>query len=218
MHPAWTFAPATFHKWLEERIVEDDELRLDTLQELAMAAVAEATPITWHVLDSMRFDEEWLVEPDLDDPDADECYSERWYLMVLAPWLLPAPSPGGFWFFQKVLPLAGWSDEDIHTLNFGRQTGSLAREYGSKPVAAEFGDIWDYGWIDLIEVEQILSRLEADEDLLLSPPWDEMKEIADFARSISRDPAQILEKTYRATQRTLLTAVERQEALLTILR
>ena len=70
-HPAWTFNPDTFHKWLGERIVEDDKLRLDTLLELARAAVAEASPITKYILESMRFDEEWLVKPDLANLDAD---------------------------------------------------------------------------------------------------------------------------------------------------
>jgi hypothetical protein len=49
-HQAWTFDPLAFHRWLEERIVADGELRLDTLYELTKRCAAYASPDTWHAL------------------------------------------------------------------------------------------------------------------------------------------------------------------------
>jgi hypothetical protein len=70
-HRAWTFDPAAFHHWLEERAIVGDELRLDLLLEFAKNVVTDASPTTWDALDWVRYDEELL--------ENDEGLLDGWY-------------------------------------------------------------------------------------------------------------------------------------------
>ena len=213
-HRAWTFDPRAFHVQLEEQIVEDGEVRLDKLLGLVRGVVENASSVAWETLGYMRFDEEDLEMP---APNSDEYVAHRWYMFALAPWLLPAPSLPGWGALKMVLPLAGWSDEDVRTLIRGQPLGSLARDYGSDTIAAEFGCMGEYGWLDLIAAEEMSARLTGVRDLFFSPPQEGMEELVDWAKMISRDPVEMLTVAYNTTQEMLQTALEREEALFLVL-
>jgi hypothetical protein len=209
-HHAWTFDPDEFHDWLEERIVEDGELHLDKLHELATGIFRNASPVTRDALGWMRLGDELYV--DMSDPEVD--YSIRWYMITLASWLHPAPSLPGWDVLRIVLPLAGWSFEEIRLLTSGRPWGTLAQASGNELFAAEFDWIWDYGWLDLTTVEDLLDRLLDAEDLVLSPPGEGMEKLLEWAEEVSRDPQEMLMMTYLTTREMLYTALNREQALL----
>jgi hypothetical protein len=209
-HHAWTFDPEPFHHWLEERIVEEGELRLDKLHELATGIFRNASPATRDALGWMRLDDELYV--DMSDPEVD--YSIRWYMITLASWLQPAPALPYYYALQIVLPLAGWSEEEIRLLIYGRPWGTLAEASGNELFATEFDWIWDYGWLDLTTVEDLLNRLLDAEDLFLSPPGEGMEKLLEWAEEVSRDPAEMLIMTYLTTREMLYTAFDRRQALL----
>jgi hypothetical protein len=213
-HRPWTFDPVAFHRWLEEQIVEDGQVRFDKLLQLARGIVENASSVAWEALEFMRFDEENLEMP---APGSDEYIADRWYMFALAPWLVSAPSLPSYGVLKIVLPLAGWSDEDVRALNFGQQLGSLPSTYGNDVVAAEFGSTWEYGWLDLIDAEEMSARLTEIRDLIFSPPQEGMEEFVDWAELISRDPSEMLTMAYHTTQEMLLTAIERRQALFLVL-
>jgi hypothetical protein len=213
-HRAWTFDPRAFHVQLEEQIVEEGEVRLDKLLRLARGVVENASSVAQEALEFMRFDEEDLEMP---APGSDEYVAHRWYMFSLAPWLLPTPSLPGWGVLKHVLPLAGWSDEDVRTLIFGQPLGLLARKYGSDTIAAEFGWMWEYGWLDVSAAEEISARLAEVGDVFFSPLQEGMEELVDWAKMISRDPVEMLTMAYNTTQEMLQTALEREEALFLVL-
>jgi hypothetical protein len=67
-HRARTFDPIAFHHWLEGRVIEDGEVRLDLLLELAKCVVIDASLTIWDALDWVRYDRELLeMDPRLTD-------------------------------------------------------------------------------------------------------------------------------------------------------
>jgi hypothetical protein len=57
-HCARTFDPIAFHHWLEERVIEDGEVRLDCSSSLQKASSQDASLTIWDALDWVRYDRE----------------------------------------------------------------------------------------------------------------------------------------------------------------
>jgi hypothetical protein len=209
-HRAWTFDPDAFHDWLEERIVEEGELRLDQLHQLARGIVRNASSATWDALGYMRFDEEYL---ELGNPDIS--YPIRWYMIALASWLHPVGPLAGWGVLDVVLPMSGWSTEDARLLIYGRHLGDLAKSSGNELFAAEFDWVWEYGWLDLATAKEMLHRLQESKEAFSSPTQEIRQRLVPYSEWTGLE--EVLAMTYLTTQETLQTAVEREEALYFVL-
>jgi hypothetical protein len=245
-HRAWTFDPAAFHHWLEERVIEGGELRLDLLLEHSKSVVKDASPTTWDALDWVRYDEELL--------ENDEGLSDWWYMFALTPHLRPAPSLAdriayGQTVLGYVLQLAGWTDDDLRLLALGRPMHLMAATYGSAPIVAEFGQSTVFsggGWLELSEARRLLVQLEEAQDHFFSPSQEtserlDTRETAkervsrlaeshglseqeaeklfpSYVAYFSQSAPEKLKNVYRDAQDMLRTALERENALFLVIK
>lgn len=245
-HRAWTFDPAAFHHWLEERVIVGGEVRLDLLLELAKSVIKDASsPATWDALDWVGYDEELL--------ENDDGLLDWWYMFALTPHLRPAPSLAntlarGQTVLGYVLQRAGWSDDDLRLLALGRPMHLMAATYGSAPIVAEFGESTVFssgGWLDLSEARRLLSRLEEAHDHFFSPSQETLERLdtRDMAKEyvsrlaeshriseqeagklfpsyiayFSQSVPEKLTNVYRDAQEMLRTALEREDALFLVI-
>ena len=244
-HRAWTFDPAAFHQWLEERVIDGGELRLDLLLKLAKNVVKDASPNTWDALDWVGYDEELL--------ENDEGLLDWWYMFALTPHLRPAPSLAdriayGQTVLGYVLQHAGWSDDELRLLALGRPMHLMATTYGSAPIVAEFGQSTVFssgGWLDLTEARQLLSRLEEAQDHFFSPSQETLERLdtretakdyvsrvaeshriseqeveklfPSYVAFLSQSVPEKLTNVYRDAQEMLRTALEREETLFLVI-
>lgn len=219
IHRAYTFDPVQFHTRLEERVIQHGQLALDALYNLVTTIVANASETTLKALEDMRFNSEWL-----DVSDEEVSRLPNWYMIVLAQALSPAPSlsnrlMSSYGVLERILPIVGWTDAEIRLLVQGNRLHTLVESSGNPLLRDKFYYGVDQfgGWLSLIDIESLLSRLLAIEERFMSPSPQLIGSLLDFAQWWSQSPIEMISKAYADAKEMLQTAVERSSALFMIL-
>jgi hypothetical protein len=120
-HFAATFDVNLFHRELVQETVEDDKVNLTKLLNLAKSKVVRSSNSLSNILNIIRYDNDWLT-----DPDKDQSQAYLWYTICLADFLEISPSlsnnrfHGSHYVLENLLPLAKWSQKDIRELIHGK--------------------------------------------------------------------------------------------------
>ena len=125
-HLAYTFNSDDFHGFLRTKTVKNGKLKLLELQQLARSIVQNAPESLLGILRNIKYDEQWL-----DNPENDESQAYLWYTICLTSYFRECPSLSNnrlvisHIVLEKILPLLGWTTEQIRELIFGKFLDTL---------------------------------------------------------------------------------------------
>ena len=213
LHFAYTFDSDIFHERLRPKVVYNGRLDVRKLQLLAKSMVDSASDELQLILSHLRYDSEWL-----EDPDRDQSQAYLWYMVVLASAFNPCPSLSNNRFryshlvLEKVLPLAGWKKEQIYELIFGKYSlDTLLTDPGDR-IFADNLSLYG-GALNTVEVQSILSHLELSRESFLSSVSEIRAAIEEYVVHTEIPPSEILRMTYEDAVDMLSTSIARNEAL-----
>jgi hypothetical protein len=161
-HFAYTFDAEKYHRKLGTAIIRDGKLDLVRLQQMAYFVVDNATEELKRKLSNLKYDAEWL-----DDPDKDASQASLWYTINLASAFNPCSSLSDNRFryssliLEGILPQLGWENEELHQLIHGRQSLDsllLGSEY---EIIADELNLYG-GCLSIVEIRTLLSHLESN--------------------------------------------------------
>jgi hypothetical protein len=211
IHIAYTFDSDRFHSELKSKVVVGNQLDIYRLQDLAKAYVKNHTGIT-DILSYMRYDEEWL-----EDPDGDGSQAYLWYTICLTTSFRPAPSlnnnrfHGSHYVLERVLPLAGWNEDDIRALIHGKELSTLLNPQEHK-LFVENLSLYG-GCLSPNDIRAIRMHLEDNKTHFLPAAEHSIEVIEEYAGYNNIPPENILEMAYEDALEMLQTAIQREEAL-----
>ena len=208
-HRSYSFDPYKFHADFESRVMSNQEFRLDLLHEWAVEIATHPSGVTRDVLRYIRYDEgDWLSK--------DSSNLDVWYLITLAEAILPAPHLRipSYNTIKEVLPLVGWSAEDVGKLIYGKDLGTLPELYGHKLLHHKFKNLRQYGgWLDLADASSLLAKLDATKEYFSLPAPESVEAIGEYAGFLGADPSTFLKPAYDDARNMLQTAIDRRHAL-----
>lgn len=220
IHRAYTFDPARFHLMLRQDTIDGGVLREDRLLMAAREAVATASPTMRQALEMVRFDEEWVDRPGEDEAAV---RAREWYIILLTSTLSSAPSlthrfPVGWIVLERVLPLAGWTPEDVRRLVRGDRLDTLVASSGDDVFASYFRGVNQVGgWLDVDGAATLRGRLQGAARCFSPSDGFAVEAATPIAALWSRDPHEVLQSVYADVSEMLETAVERRHALFLVL-
>ncbi len=123
VHVAFQFNPSDYYKELLNRMFTDGSWNPDNARILARSIVSEATSEEEETLLYFRFDHSWLPYEAIEGSTPTD-----WAVLFLTKMLTKSPSlsnrfMGSYAILKTLLPLAGWSPEEINMLLTGRNLG-----------------------------------------------------------------------------------------------
>ncbi len=210
-HVAYTFDSNSFHSELKAKAIRDNELDLNRLQSLAKAYVENFEGIT-DILSYMRFDESWL-----EDPDGDGSQAYLWYMVCLATAFHSAPSlhnnrfHGSHYVLERILPLAGWNEDDSNALIHGKRLSALLDPHEYK-LFLENLSLYG-GCLSLKDIQTLWMQLKNSRAHFLPSARQSIAVIGEYAGYNNIPPATVLEMAYEDATEMLQTAIQREEAL-----
>ncbi len=219
----YTFDGYGFLADLEALIVKDGVLQEDILLAKAVEVVNNASETLLKILDRMHYGEYWLEDPEDPDPEPG-----LWFLIVLASVLEPAPALNlnrnkkSYYVLEAILPVAGWSDEEVKELFFGKRLCVLLQAYGNELFTRAFiSYAWD-GYLSLDDVKRLRTRLQSSQDYFspssgVSIELIQKRGLPKYAGAPSQEPTVILENAYADATDMLQAAIDREKDLLIIL-
>ena len=220
IHRAYTIDAQAFHRELEAKLIDHDRLRLDMLHDLAVAAAALPDDPVQELLEGLRFDPEMLETP----ADEDVSYTSMWYMLILAGKAVPAPSLShrcqvSHVVMQTVLPLLGWSNEELRLLLYGDCLHRFLEVFAHPLLVKELGIVDQYGgWLSIEQAAGLLSHLLLVEDLFASPLAETVQYIQNLAGWWGRSSsAELLSQAYADVREMLETALSRDQPLYLLL-
>jgi len=215
-HIAYTFDADGFHYKLAAKAVREGQLDQLKLQKMAISVMETATDDIKRILTDMKYDDDWL-----DDPDKDQSQAYLWYMVNLATVFNPCPSlsnnrfRGSYYVLEKVLPIVNWSKTQVQELIWGKFLKSLltTTEY-----ADLFHNISIYGGcLNINDSTAILSHFTNTRENFLNPSVEMLNTIDEYAAYNQLSPIELLNLAYLDTLDMLHTAIHRNEALYLLL-
>jgi hypothetical protein len=219
LHRAYHFDADAFHRALRPMIFTGDGIDEDKLQQAARAVVATASPVTNDMLIMLRFDQELL-----DTPEPDISRTHLWYLYLLAQSVQSAPSlgnrfHGSYYILERVLPLVGWSDDDVRSLIRGYPLHTLVESSNDPALIAEVRlGVDPYGgWLTQTQATQLFSRLQRHQDTIRVPSDELRLALAEYAEWNKTTVDDLLERAYGDALEMLQTTISKRKDLFIIL-
>ncbi len=215
IHFAYTFPSDEFHTMLKAKIVFNDKIDLRVLHDLAATTFEHASDELKQIFDDMRCDETWL-----EDPDNDGSPAYLWYTLVLYSIMREAPSlsnnrfHGSHIILEDGLPYAGWSNEEIYKLLFGKGIDAILSRNEFQVFARDLS--LHGGCLSQSDIKSLLSHIHESEDILLGQAQEIGKAsnlINKFAKANSLELNEALQMACDDAVEMLETALDRDEAL-----
>ena len=217
VHRAYTFDQQNFHRRLEQKVIVNGSLDLVMFQKFAKEVVKNADEETMEALQNLRFDEEWLDNPE------DIWSGDEWYVIALAESLTKAPSLskrllGSYRVLEMTLAIIGWSSQDITTLLTGANLSSLISASFCRPLMLAFrGSIQYGGWISNDIVKRLLGLLQETMSNKERLSATLVGAITDYCKMIGIEPESALNSAYADAEEMLNTATGKKDDLLVLL-
>ena len=211
-HFAYTFNSDDFHRDLKARIIKEGEIDVYKLQQEARSLVLNASDKMKQILDDLRYDDEWL-----DDPDGDASQSSRWYLINLVSVFDHCPSLSNNRFYlshyvlEKVLPVAGWNKGEITEPIHGKYLSTLLESTEYEAFLNEF--ILLGGCLSNKDIVSVHTHLKSSREYFTAQSPVVMESIKAITDRIALNPDDILNAAYEDAIEMLETATKRNESL-----
>jgi hypothetical protein len=218
VHVAFQFNPSDYYKELLNRMFTDGSWNPDNARILARSIVSEATSEEEETLLYFRFDHSWLPYEAIEGSTPTD-----WAVLFLTKMLTKSPSlsnrfMGSYAILKTLLPLAGWSPEEINMLLTGRNLNTLIEASGNDILINNITGLQQYGgWLEVADIQNLLEQFLKTEDLFCSPPSSTLTEIAHFASLWHIEPQTLVRLAYLDGFDMLNTATQSEKDLILVL-
>lgn len=151
---AWMLDPMEFHRDFEELLRGDEGLV--AVRDLATSIWNSSDPVVRSYCELLVVSpEDWRVE-------CEDAHLVEWYRVLMAPYLIPAPSTADAGAVRRGLPALGWHATEARRLARGRELVTLAERHLDDPLVERlrlrFG--WGAkGWLDHDDLTGALERM-----------------------------------------------------------
>jgi len=217
-HIAFQFYATDFHKRLQNQMLIDGNWYPEYARALARKIISKAPPDALETLMSFRFDTSWLTYEEVEDSTPTD-----WYVIFLTTMLTKSPSlsnrfVGNYEILRKLLPVAGWSLEEINKLLIGRNLNTLVEASENRILIENITGLEQYGgWLDAVDIQSLLKQFVEVKDLFYSPSPSALDRIAHFSSLWNTEPRALARLAYLDGFEMLSTANQAGSDLFLIL-
>jgi hypothetical protein len=211
-HFAYTFDGNDFGNYLMAKTSKNGKLDTTLLRDLSKSVIDNASEEQKQILTNLKYDKEWL-----DDPDNDASQAYLWNSIALIRVFKHCPSLSNNRFLysslvlEKILPSVGWRQLDIQDLVFGKSLDSFFDDLKHKAFVKGIGLYG--GCLNTKRIDELLLHLEATQNLPVLNTLKTYEQITEFTQAGKLLPKEIINYAYEDAFDMLKTALKRNEAL-----
>lgn len=211
-HFAYTFNSDDFHGDLKERIVHHGRINIEQLHQRARSLSLNASDELKQILSSLKYDDEWL-----NDPDGDNSHAYLWYLINLASVFKPCPSlgnnrfHGSHYVLEAILPIARWESDEIRALIFGKPLSTLLESSEYQIFLPHF--TLHGGCLSNKDIVSIHAHLRLSTDYFSPQSSESRSAIKIYSDNNNMNPIEVLNCAYGDAVDMLETAMKSKESL-----